>query len=143
MLRPRIEWGYDWQPAPVLRALSAAEQRVLRRSGGLVRTIAKRSIQPRKRAAPPGQPPTNRKGTLKRFLFYALDGNVAIVGPARLPGARGDTPEALEHGKRTVRWRGRGRRRRKQRVTIAARPAMALALKKSRQELPKLWRDAL
>jgi len=104
----------------------------------------------RKRAARPGEGPTVRQGQLKRFLLFAVEPGelfgrrgTAVIGPKKLPGASGDTPEALEKGKRTMRTVGRGASRRRQSVRYEARPSTVPALAQKQNDLPNFWRDAI
>jgi hypothetical protein len=143
----------------VISAVDKASRRVFRRSGALVRGIARRSmkqVRPEAPPAPAGSPPRSRRGLLKRFLFYVFDpaSKTVVVGPALLPGMRRDVtmPQLHEHGGTTrsvvreIRW-GKGRRRkviwRKARVTYPRRPFMEPALEKVRPKLPEFWKDVL
>jgi hypothetical protein len=133
------------EPRRVLRATNTAERKVLTQAGREARKFARGRMRRRKGPSRPGQGPTVWRGQLKRFLLFAYDpiAGVVVVGPKRLPGARGDTPEVLEHGGHTSRRVGRGRNRRRERVTYKKRPAMLPALEKTAPDLPGLWRDAI
>jgi len=113
------------------RRIPDAKARVGNRQGALVRTIARRSIRRRKKPSQPGKPPTNRTGTLKRFIFYSWDATTqsVVVGPERLPGAKTFTPAALE-----------GTRRRRH---LQPRPYMRPAMDAARTKLPELWSGAI
>lgn len=103
-------WFFD--AAAVLKAVDAAERRVLSRMGAFVRTRARSSIRTRKASSRPGEPPTNRTGLLKKFLFFGYDPGTrsVVVGPAAFK-SRPTTPHLLEFGgtagRREVRLGGR------------------------------------
>jgi len=151
--------------AKVMRAVEKAKRRSLAKGGGLVRTVARRSMRKVKdplRRSPPGKPPFAHEGSLRRLLFFAWDPGTrsVIVGPT---GFKGSTaPSTLEFGGtvkgdgRVIRvrdgvGRGKGGRftskaksvRLTGRVRIAPRPYMGPALEKSASKLPALWRDAV
>jgi hypothetical protein len=130
---------------PVKDAYLKAERQVLTKAAGRGRMMARRAMRRRSRAARPGEAPSVRKGQLKRFLIYAYEParHVAVFGPRKLSGATGDTPEALERGKTTMRRVGRGRNRRQQAVTYEKRPAMVPALKELTPGLPAMWKNAI
>ena len=135
----------ELKPASILKPANEAERKVLGIAGRKARLIARRRMRRRNRASRPGEGPTVRRGQLKRFLLYAYDpiAGVVVVGPRKLQGARGDTPEALEHGKQTTRMVGRGRNRRRRSVTYRKRPATWPALLETAPDLPGLWRDVI
>lgn len=129
----------------VLSAVDRTTQRNLSRFGSRVRRTARSSIRRRKRASRPGQAPTNRKGQLKRFLFYAFEPRrrSVVIGPARLPGSKAIVPEILEHGG-TISLSVTGKRRRRtRRVPYAARPFMQPAFDKELRKLPEIWRNSI
>ncbi len=140
---------YFFDRQAVVSAADRTKKRVLNRFGAFVRTKARQSIRKRKRVSRPGEPPTNRKGQLKRFLFYGYEPNrdSVVIGPARLSGSKFSIPEIIEHGGAAtirVRRKKRGKRRRiRKRVTYAARPFMQPAFEKEQQKLPQLWKDAI
>jgi len=105
------------------------KRKVGNRQGALIRTIARRSIRKRKRPSMPGESPTNQTGLLKRFLFYSWDGATqsVVIGPEKLPGARGEAPKVLEYGK----------------ANFAARPFMRPSLDAAMAKLPELWNGAI
>lgn len=129
MAGPKVRYKPRWEFQR--RKIPDAKARVGHRQGALVRTIARRSIRTRKRPSQPGQPPTNRKGLLKRFIFYSWDATTqsVVVGPEKLPGAKTYTPAALE-----------GTRPRRQ---LQPRPFMGPALDQARDKLPELWQGAI
>jgi len=130
---------------PIRQAYQKAERQVLMRAAGRGRVMARRRMRKRSRSSRPGEGPTERKGQLKRFLVYAYEPakHVAVFGPRKLSGARGDTPEALERGKTTMRRVGRGRNRRRQAVRYEKRPAMVPALQELMPAMPAMWKNAI
>lgn len=128
----------------VTAAYMRAEAKVLKRAAARGRKIAKSRMVKRSRPSRPGESPRVVKGQLKRFLIYAYepDKHVAVFGPRKLSGA-GDTPEALERGKSTMRRVGRGRNRRYRSVRYEKRPAMVPALAEIAPDLPGMWKDAI
>ncbi|TWT63193.1 hypothetical protein [Rubinisphaera italica] len=56
----------------------------LRRAGGTIRLIAKRSIRKRKAISTPGTPPSSHEGSLRKSIFYGLDkmNESAVIGPS-------------------------------------------------------------
>lgn len=141
----RLAMKVEVDARAVARAYQRGERRALIRGAAYLRGIARRRMRRRSRAARPGEGPTVRKGQLRQFLLYAYEPNrgTAVVGPRRLAGATGDTPEALEHGKVTTRWVGRGKNRRQERVRYEARPSTMPALQQGKGDLPKFWQSAI
>lgn len=96
----------------VLRAVSVAERKTLSRAGAFVRRRAQSSIGNKvKRTTtprPPGSPPRNRTGKLKRSIYFAYDFTTRSVwvGPILFPRGQGrgamlltrTVPESLEFG---------------------------------------------
>lgn len=126
--------------AAVLRRLDAAKRRELSRFGYLVMRNARESIRKRKRNSRPGQPPSNRTGLLKSFIFYAYnpDSRSVVIGPAKLPAARDNVPELLEYGGITA-----GRRMRRP-VRIRPRPYMEPAFDRQvEKRAAEMWRNSL
>lgn len=136
--------GLNWQPSKVTNAYLKAERQVLTKAAARGRSIARRAMRKRNRAARPGEAPSVRRGELKRFLLFAYEParHVALFGPKKLGGS-GDTPEALEHGKTTSRTVGRGKNRRRQSVAYEKRPAMVPALQDISPGLPAMWKNAI
>lgn len=139
MLRMRPHILFFDRPK-VIQAVDKATRGVLSRFGSFVRTTARHSIRKRKSPSPPGQPPRNRTGLLKRFIFFAYEpqDRSVVIGPARLNRSTG-APEILEYGgTATVRTNKKNHK-----VTIAARPYMGPAFEKEKQTLPSLWKDSV
>lgn len=99
----------DFNAKPVLDRVETGTRRALLREGGYTKTVARRSMRRRKKASPPGQPPSAHRGTLKEHLFAVLDTNgrvSVVVGPSLEWGnSRGlkTVPEVLEEGGESVR----------------------------------------
>jgi len=126
----------------VISKVDAATRRVLSKFGAFVRRSAKSSIRKRKKAAPPGQPPSSHTGLLKKFIFFGYDADrrSVVIGPTRLnQKGRGEAPPLLEYGgKATLVRRGK-----KKRVTYQARPYMGPAFEKEKPQLPAMWRGSV
>ena len=126
----------------VISKVDAATRRVLSRFGAFVRRSAKSSIRKRKKAAPPGQPPSSHTGLLKKFIFFGYDAarQSVVIGPTRLnQKGRGEAPPLLEYGgKATLVRRGK-----KKYVTYQARPYMGPAFEKEKPQLPAMWRGSV
>lgn len=126
----------------VVSKVDAATRRVLSKFGAFVRRSAKSSIRKRKKAAPPGQPPSSHTGLLKKFIFFGYDAarQSVVIGPTRLnQKGRGEAPPLLEYGGKTTLKRG-GKKRR---VTYQARPYMGPAFEKEKPQLPAMWRGSI
>ena len=126
----------------VVSKVDAATRRVLSKFGAFVLRSAKSSIRKRKKAAPPGQPPSSHTGLLKKFIFFGYDAarQSVVIGPTRLnQKGRGEAPPLLEYGGKTTLKR-RGKR---QRTTYKARPYMGPAFEKEKPQLPAMWRDSV
>lgn len=124
---------------PIARAIDRGRYRALMRSGGWLRTTAKRTIRPRKGRSKPGAPPHSHEGSLRRLMFFGWDrsSSSVVVGPAAFK-RRSGVPRILEQGGSTKLpryWRGGGRR-----ISIRPRPYMAPAMKKAAPRLAGFWR---
>lgn len=94
-----------FDPAAVTDPAERAYRAKLSRHGAFVRRRARSSIRKRKRSARPGEPPTDRKGLLKKFILFGYEPDIrtVVIGPAKLMGKANYTvPEVLEHGGRVV-----------------------------------------
>ena len=126
----------------ISRAVDRGRRRALARSGGLVRTIARRSMRRRPGRSRPGQPPHAHSGELRDLLFFSYDrsSDSVVVGPAAFARRTG-APATLEFGGRTkkpVWWRGVQKY-----IRVRPRPTMAPALKKSQPQLAGFWKDQI
>jgi len=115
----------------ILEAEDKASARIFRRSGGLVRGIARRRIRRTKKNSLPGKPPRThvRSGDVgAKSIFWDYDHRRRIlrVGPGRKPGEDGEVLEALEFsGMSDVRISKRRQRKvgsKTRRIHIKARP---------------------
>ena len=136
----------------ILEAEEKASARIFRRSGGLVRGIARRRIRRTKKKSSPGQPPrthvkSSAVGAKSIFWEYDAKRRLLRVGPGPKRGESGEALEALEFGGTSnVRLsRGLARRlgRRKTRVFIAARPNMGPSGEIFERKYPDLFREAI
>jgi hypothetical protein len=91
----------------VADAVGKANAVALGKAGMLLRRTARQSMRRRKKAAPPGQPPSAHSGKdfprgplLKKFLFAEFDlvTKSIVVGPTALPGSKSDVHRLLETG---------------------------------------------
>lgn len=126
----------------VMRKADAATRRALSRFGAFVRRTAKGSIRKRKKASPPGSPPSSHTGLLKKFIFFGYDPSArsVVIGPARLnQKGQGDAPSLLEYGGRaTIKRRGETKS-----AVYPARPFMGPAFEKEKPSLSALWRSSI
>ena len=129
------------RPAVTSR-VDPATRKVLSEFGAFVRRTAKGSIRRRRKAAPPGSPPSSHTGLLKKFIFFGYDPDQrsVVIGPTRLDRrGQGEAPSLLEYGGQTTLVRG-GKR---ERATYRARPYMGPAFEKEQPKLPAMWRDSI
>lgn len=137
----------------VIKAGQDAAQRIGMRFGGLVRTIARRSIKKPTKKNPepsrPGEPPKDVSGALRSNILFAWEPETrtVLIGPRILPGRTKGAPGALEAGgdvqAKVLVGEGKQRHRETQTVHIAERPFMRPALAKALPELPSMWRNAI
>ena len=126
----------------VRKAVDAGTRRVLSKFGAFVRRTARSSIRKRKKASPPGSPPSSHTGLLKRFIWFGYEParRSVVIGPARLSAkGRGEAPHLLEYGGTGVVER-KGKRRR---ARIRPRPFMGPAFEKEQPKLPAMWLDSV
>ena len=127
----------------VMKKVKPAARRVLSKFGSFVRQTSRQSIKNKKRSVA-GQPPANRTGKLKRFIYFGYDEskNSVIIGPAKLSNTVSDTALiSLEEGGITdvmdPKTKKTGRK------FVAARPFMLPAFDKELPKVPGLWRDSI
>ncbi len=92
--------------AAIGNAVEKAILRGLASAGAYVRTVARRSMRRRKKASPPGQPPSTHQGQLRDLLLFAYDqpNKATVVGPAKFSAVRKNSasttpvPGLHEHG---------------------------------------------
>lgn len=124
--------------AAVMKAVKKAEKTVLFRFGGYVRRVAMNSIRRRKAAAPPGQPPSSHKGSLKNLIRFGIDEprNSVVIGPMPFEGRSAGAKALEEGGTETI-----FNRQKKQTVqaTYKARPFMLPAFNAAKPQLSAMW----
>lgn len=145
----------------VMAAVDKARRRALSRSGAYIRTAARSSIRPRKSYSQPGQPPHSHEGSLRNLILFGYDAasDSVVVGPVGF--RRSTVPNLLEFGgkvrntrRRVIRVGQPGRNEKGQFVlgkTIEAgqtlkyepRPFMNPAMVKSKDQLPKAWKNSI
>lgn len=126
----------------VARKVDTATRRVLSRFGAFVRRTARSSIRKRKKASPPGKPPSSHTGLLKKFIFFGYEPakRSVVIGPVRLSqNGRGEAPSLLEYGG-AMKMERRGKRKR---AKVRPRPFMGPAMDKEEPKLPAMWRDSV
>lgn len=84
--------------AEVKDAVDRGTRVALSKFGAFVRRRSRSSIRKRKAISQPGQPPTNREGSLRRLIFFAFDPEAksVVIGP--VPFKQGKAPALLEYG---------------------------------------------
>jgi hypothetical protein len=96
----------------IIDRFANASRRVLNRFGAFVRQRAKSSIRARRKASPPGQPPSKHTGVLKDLIVFNVDRSPSnvVIGPLlanqlsfkregkNLRPVKGTVPEVLEDG---------------------------------------------
>lgn len=87
------------QPRVMARVKDGTKS-MLSKAGAFIRTVARRSIRPRKDSALPGQPPSSHTGLLRDRIFFGYDTSTEslVVGPTLSKGQRPTAPELLEFG---------------------------------------------
>jgi len=116
-------------------------RKVLSRIGAYIMTAARQSIRTRKKASPPGSPPSSHVGLLKRGIFFGYDfvSTSVVIGPEPLHG-KPIVPQVLEFG-------GVERLKDRQGKTYVAtyepRPFMGPAYEREIPKLPAMWRDSV
>jgi hypothetical protein len=140
MIDLRVKRFFFDRPA-VLSKVDAATRRVLSKFGAFVRRTAKSSIRKRKKASPPGKPPSSHTGLLKRLIFFGYDPGKrsVVIGPEPLRSTV-EAPPLLEYGG-TARRKGRGGK--SVMATYKPRAYMGPAFDKELNNLPPLWQDSV
>jgi len=133
--------GLFFDRSPVMKSTDRATRKVLSKFGAFVRQTARSSIRKRKSSSRPGQPPTNKTGLLKKFIFfgYSPESRSVVIGAALLNKSTG-AQRILEHGE-TVEAERRGK---SVQHKYEPRPYMQPAFEKEQsQQLPSLWRNSI
>lgn len=75
--------GTFFNSPKVIASVDVATRQALSKMGAFVRTRARSSIRKRRKSAPPGKPPSDHGGPLKRMLFFVFDPSThsVVVGP--------------------------------------------------------------
>ena len=128
-MKNRVRIKFD--PSKLLKAVSKAERRYLFRAGGLLKTIARRSIKKQKAKSQPGTPPSSQTGNLRNAIWFdvnlhALD---VVIGP-RFTDMH-EIGYLHEFG---------GTRNG---AVYPARPYMGPAFDATVPQLPKIWKDLI
>lgn len=124
----------------IVKAIGRAKVAVGARAGGLVRTIARRSMRRRKKSSPAGSPPSVHAGQLRDLLFFGYDTATGstVVGP--VPFKAGTVPKLLEFGGTAPRTDRSGKT---VTATYAGNPFMKPALTKAEPSLPPMWQNSV
>lgn len=143
--------GAFFTSSAVTKKVKPAARKVLSKFGSYVRQTARQSIKNKKRSVA-SQPPANRTGKLKRFIYFGYDTNKnsVIIGPAKLTNTVSDTALiSLEEGGSTDILthsfdKARGKHSvQRSRVFVAARPFMKPAFDKELPKVPSMWKDSI
>lgn len=88
----------------VIDKVGKAEAKILSSVGALTRTVARRSIRPRKGTAAAGSPPSSHVGLLRDLIFFGLDPDklTVVIGPKLLKSRSSPTTQLLEFGGSTT-----------------------------------------
>lgn len=130
----------------IMKSVDKAKRDNLSKWGAFTRKGAIWSLRRRKKASPPGQPPSiHYKGSggsdngLKAIFFsYEEARSSVVVGPVRFNRKSNPTvPELMEHG--GVSRPGPG----KQPGRYPKRPFMAPAAERTNAQLEKLWKNSI
>lgn len=130
----------------------------LQRAGGIVRTIARRSMRRHaykgkyEKGSPPGKPPYARTGLIRDMIFFSYDGATkkVVVGPTLINRPTG-APKILEFGGLATITKRRFRHRKgrnvlettSRKLSVQARPFMGPALAEAKPRLAELWRNSI
>ena len=142
----------------ISNAIDRERKRALSRQGGLVRTIAKRSLKKKANpsaTSPAGSPPySHAPHNLRRLLWYAYSPfeQSVIVGPVGFGRSGKPVPEIHEKGGTAtivVPKKGKGRRKKfgrkttKKTVHYSERPFMGPSRRTAAPHFPEMWRDSV
>jgi hypothetical protein len=131
---------------------SDAKERVLRRSGAIVRGIMRRMIkyQPdNKIKSPPGRPPYShvQRGGIRNLIFWEYDHftGTVVIGPKKdssISNVR-PVPGALDKGGKTLVRVENKRNSKRVLAHIRPRPFTDEALARFQNQYPDLWKDCI
>lgn len=149
----QLEVKFESKAKDVTKAFDRAAARTLKRFGGLVKTVARRSLKrPTKKEKENGRtgdgPPRNQTGLLKNSILfdYLEDEKAVIIGPTKLGGTVGKgSQEALEKGgTSTARVFVKGKKRKqKRRIKVRPRPYMEPALQTAAPKLEEFFQNVM
>lgn len=148
--------GTEWYGKRVQARLKTGEVRALFRAGGLVRTIASRSIKKispltsgkkrrgrkgkqKPKHAPAGSPPFTRTGILKKTIQFGVNRMAGSVAIGAIPFGSNSAGQ-LEHGGK-AKLTGYGKKQ--YAMTFKGNPFMASALETAQPKLPAQFRNIL
>lgn len=156
-----ISKGMFFDSEAVMKAVSAADRKVLSKFGAFVRTTARRSIRPavvknkkavraakkagtktpkiEYQASQPGEAPRSRQGDLKRFILFGYEPEArnVVIGPTLVGDRASETPHRLEYGGE-FRSKKTGKT-----IKVAKRPFMKPAFDKELARMPAMFADSL
>lgn len=119
----------------VVAAMDKATRRNLFRSGAVGMREMRGLIRKSKSHSNPGQPPNSQTGTLKRTIFFFVDGaNEVIWGPIGLGANAGMATGALEHGGISKSQNGLD-------IRIDQRPFVRPGFQKARDKMAQFWSE--
>lgn len=151
MLKMRINLKLNF--AGVTRKKQSAKERVLKRSGAIVRGIMRRMIKKRKKKSEPGNPPHSHveNGGIKNLIHWFYDPwkQTVVIGPEIDPSKPNvnPVPGVLNAGGLTMVRTSKDRQKKggPKRVLarIRPRPYRDEALDRFKHTYPELWRDCI
>lgn len=130
----------------------------LKRTGAIMRGVARRVLRRRKGKSPPGQPPAvhtaNQRVTLKNIIFRVDPRGYAVaIAPVVFGRSINNVPDLHEYGGVTVRRAqfvfAPTKRRKRQRIITSfraqypPRPYMGPAYEQAESQLPVIWQRAI
>jgi hypothetical protein len=130
----------------VMARVDRARRRNLMRSGGFIRTTARRSLRKRKGTSPPDGPPySHAPHQLRDGILFGYDeqADSVLVGPFKFNGKVGNAPEALEKGGESETRVRRRTRTIIRRVMVRKRPYMVPALEAEQARAAERWRGTV
>jgi hypothetical protein len=127
----------------VKRAIDVATRKNLSKFGAFVWRKSRSSIRKRKKASPPGKPPSGHDAELlKKFIFFVYEDKrkSVIIGPTRL-NKIGNAPEALEYGGQSEVFDKKKLNTKP--IEIEERPYMRPAFEDTKKKLPEIWKNSI
>lgn len=136
----------------MLAAVERGQRRALFRAGGLVRTVARRSIRSggkKNAVSKPNDPPRWHVKPGIREIYFGYDARTGTmpVGPIKFNAKGSDVPEKLEHGGVITISRKRHRNGQlvieRKKVILKPRPTMQPALAKTKDKIAQEFKDVI